>query len=322
MSVLFITRPDTVRCAIKPVVWLMFFLICFGLGYPTLNRYDPAKIPGLSDSRQYFQLVVAGPDKAEGHWRYRILVPYLARPLYFATRGDLGSWNPVAFSMLVVNSAFCASSALLLIVLAEFLSLQFVTGLIAAFSYVANSVVGNFQLAGLVDSAESFLMTCIFLICVQRRWVLLPLIGVVGGLAKETIFPVAFLFVCGWATRDARKFWFWLGAMALAAMGTFVAVHSVIDGHLVNPLQVAAQERHVHSWMDVIRAVRSIGVDWSVWLAFLWLLPFAASGRYGLPVQAKVGTVLGVGGALALSVWNGSGGNAVRPMFDVAAPYL
>ena len=25
----------------KAILWLLFFLICLGLGYPPLNRYDP-----------------------------------------------------------------------------------------------------------------------------------------------------------------------------------------------------------------------------------------------------------------------------------------
>ena len=97
---------------------ILFFLICFGLGYPTLNRYDPPQIQGTSDSANYFNLVRTGPQDAEGHWRYRVLVPYLAKPFYWLAKSHIGSWNPISFGILIINSAFVAISAYLMIILA------------------------------------------------------------------------------------------------------------------------------------------------------------------------------------------------------------
>ncbi len=304
-------------------LWLMFYLICFGLGYPTLNRYNPAETKGVRDSHEYFQLVVGGPSAAAGHWRYRIFVPYLARPVYLLARGHVGTWNPIAFSMLLVNSVFCASTALLLLHIAQFLGLPLVSGLLAAFAYLANFVVANLQLAGLVDSAECFLMMAVFLVCLQRRWNLLPLLGILGALAKETWCPLALLFVAGWLWHKGSRPWFWTGAMAVAATVVLILLHSSIDGHLVTPLQIAAGERNIHSFSDLLISTRTIFADWTVWITFLWMLPFAAAGKDLLPAQARLGTLLAVGGALALSIWNWAGGvNAIRPIFNVAAPYL
>src|SRR5690242_14644763 len=95
------------------LLWLMFVFICFGLGYPTLNRYDPTHTGGIIDSGHYFQLVISGPRAVDGQYRYRILVPYLAKPVFLAVVNRLGTWNPVSFALLVVNSAFCATSALM-----------------------------------------------------------------------------------------------------------------------------------------------------------------------------------------------------------------
>src|SRR5438445_12609781 len=81
-------------------LWGMFFLICFGLGYPTLNRYDPSKTVGTPDAQKYFESVT-GQGSPEDQMRYRILVPYLARPIYKMAEGRVGSWNPTAFSLLV-----------------------------------------------------------------------------------------------------------------------------------------------------------------------------------------------------------------------------
>jgi len=52
------------------LLWGLFFLICFGLGYPSLNRYDPRLAAGLADSVQYYKLVEGGPEMAEGHHRH------------------------------------------------------------------------------------------------------------------------------------------------------------------------------------------------------------------------------------------------------------
>ena len=44
-------------------VWPLFFAICFGLGYPSLSRYDPRQVEGLSDVANYYQLAT-GEDHA------------------------------------------------------------------------------------------------------------------------------------------------------------------------------------------------------------------------------------------------------------------
>jgi len=44
------------------VVWILFFWISLGLGYPTLLRYDARLIGGLSDSASYYHIVVGGSE--------------------------------------------------------------------------------------------------------------------------------------------------------------------------------------------------------------------------------------------------------------------
>ena len=224
--------------------------------------------------------------------------------------------------MLVVNSAFCASSALLLIYLAQVLGFPLITALLAALAYLADFAVSNLQLSALVDSAECFLMICVFMACLQRRWVLLPAIGILGALAKETILPLAFLFLLGWIWHEERKPWLWLVVMVLAAFATLILVRSAITGHLITPWEIATEERNVHDLRQFWIASISIVGSWTFWMAFVWMLPFAAYGMDRLPVAARSATLLAVAGALALSVWNWAGGNAVRPVFDVAAAYL
>lgn len=38
-------------------LFCLFLLIAWGLGYPTLNRYDPRDIPGLTDVSSYAAMV-------------------------------------------------------------------------------------------------------------------------------------------------------------------------------------------------------------------------------------------------------------------------
>jgi len=42
------------------ILWVLFFLVCLGLGYPTLNRYDPRTSGGMIDSVDYYKLVTGG----------------------------------------------------------------------------------------------------------------------------------------------------------------------------------------------------------------------------------------------------------------------
>lgn len=316
----FAVKAWTMRSS-QPALWLMFSMICFGLGYPTLNRYNPAQTQ--TDARQYFLLVSDGPSAAEDHWRYRILVPYLARPIYKVAAGHIGTWNPVSFSMLVVNSAFCASSALVLILIAKALGFQFATGLIAAFSYMLNFDVANWQLAGLVDSAEAFLMACLVLVLLKRSWNALPVLGILGGLAKETFVPIAFLFACGWVWSEKRKPWVQVCAMAAAGIAVVILVRSLVQGHLVTPLQIAGGVRGVSGLSDILSAAFKPLASWVVWITFLWLVPLAARGVARLPREAIYGTALGLIGAFALVVWTDAGGaNASRPFFNIAGPCL
>src|SRR5438132_12722493 len=83
------------------LLWVLFFLICFGLGYPTLRYFDP-RTRGPNDSSIYYYEQVSGKSLPGGvlpnavkHYRFRILVPLLAKPFYWLVNGRSGSWEPV-----------------------------------------------------------------------------------------------------------------------------------------------------------------------------------------------------------------------------------
>src|SRR5882724_786627 len=95
-------------------IWVLFVMVCFGLGYPTLNRYDPRQ-GATNDSKWYYKLVTTGPDPAPAHPEYRVLVPYVARPFYRIAAGRVGTWDPVFFGLLSANALFTATTAYLLV---------------------------------------------------------------------------------------------------------------------------------------------------------------------------------------------------------------
>ncbi|MFZ0733754.1 MAG: hypothetical protein WAM79_15630, partial [Candidatus Sulfotelmatobacter sp.] len=84
------------------ILYVVFFLIAAGLGYPALNRYDPRLVPGLSDVQSYAAMVtgtaVPGPD----HMKFRVLIPWMARPLYRVAEGRVGTWDPVMFGLVAI----------------------------------------------------------------------------------------------------------------------------------------------------------------------------------------------------------------------------
>jgi len=303
--------------------FLLLFVICFGLGYPTLNRYSPPATHGLSDSLQYYHLVEEGPHAAFGHWKYRILVPFLAKPIYWVVRGRLGSWNPTAFALLVVNSGFCAAAATLLSSLIFRLYQNSVLAVTASFAYLLNFTVANYEVSGLVDSAEAFWFLALTWSLMRRRWLVLPIIGLLAGLSKETFVPGAFVFAAVWIFSEPNE---WTKAcagilgMTLVALTTVIVVRSTIEHALVTPWQIVAQEKVVSA--GVLHNFLAIVGSWTFWLTLIWI-PFLFFAAKRIPKAWCYGAVGGAIAALGLAVWNNAGGgNTARPLFNVLGPVL
>ena len=102
------------------LLFCIFFLIASGLGYPVLNRFDPRQTPGLSDVRTYAALVTGGPSLAGEdmqYRRFRVLVPWIAKPFYALARGRVASWDPVMFGLLVADSLLVAGTAVFIVIM-------------------------------------------------------------------------------------------------------------------------------------------------------------------------------------------------------------
>ena len=139
-------------------MWLLFFLISLGLGYSTLNRYDPRKSGGTFDVGVYYDIVTgrAPLQTSEDRGPYgrlswsenysRVLVPYVARPFYWLARGRVLSWDPALFGLLMANGIFTATTACLLVSVGYRLLADYATALLGATLYLLNFVVANLAL--------------------------------------------------------------------------------------------------------------------------------------------------------------------------------
>lgn len=108
-------RTSTTKASELIVHWWLFFLICFGLGYPAVGRFDPRLVS--PDAIEYYKLVAGRPLDATDLLRYRLLVPWVAKPFAWISQGHIGSWHAVPFGLLVSNSIFTATGALLLLLM-------------------------------------------------------------------------------------------------------------------------------------------------------------------------------------------------------------
>jgi hypothetical protein len=321
----------------KALLWLLFFLICLGLGYPPLNRYDPGKVEGTSDVAEYRDIVVGrkpqrAPDGsgalarlAQSENYYRVLVPYVAKPFYWLARGLVRTWDAPLFALLVANAIFTATTACLLVAIGYRLTLNLSTALLGATLYLLNFCVANFNLVGLVDSAEGCFVMVIVWSLLTDRWFLLPLWGVFGALAKETFAPLSVMFVFGWWISEVRRDQLriprlaWVGALGVASITTVTIVMSTVAGGLVWPWQFAASMR---AGAGVLAGLRGCILDHTFWYIFIWLLPLGLVRLPRLPHPWVLASAVAFCGALGLGVYNNAGGNTARALFNVAGPIL
>ncbi len=321
----------------KAILWLLFFLICLGLGYPPLNRYDPGKLAGTSDVAEYRAIVVGrdspGASDSTGAFArlarsenyYRVLVPYVAKPVYWLARGHVQTWDPALLGLLVANSIFVATTASLLVAIGYHLTLDTSTALLGATLYLLNFCVANLSLVGLVDSAEGCFLMAIAWSLLADLWFLLPLWGILGALAKETFVPLSALFVFGWWISEVRRDRLqlprlaWLGALGAASLTTVTLVMSAVAGGRVWPWQLAA---YMHAHEGFLTGLRACLLDHTFWFVFIWLLPLGLLRLRRLPRPWVLASAIAFCGALALGAYHNASGNVARPLFSVSGPIL
>lgn len=314
-------------------LFCLFFLISFGLGYPTLNRYDPRQTPGLSDVQTYAALVTNSPlpesdlsNPRTNHLRFRVLVPSIARPFYHLAQGRLRSWDPVMFGLLVASSLFVAATALLIVVLGQRQLGSYPVSLVASLLYLINFAVPNLRLAGLVDAGEAFFLLAILWSVANRHLWLLPFIAIFGALTKESFIPLSIAFTATWWLVARKKSDSPARAATpiviswLASFAAMLAVQRSILGHWLNLIEFAAA---LHGNRDYLSHFLSSIWDRNFWYIFIWLLPLAIPHLNRFPKSWLLPTAAACLMAFILDgYYGGAPGTVARALFSVAGPIL
>jgi uncharacterized membrane protein len=310
-------------------LWILFFLICIGLGYPTLNRYDPRAVPGLYDSRAYYALVTGDPLQVDQeHFSHRVLVSYLAKPIFWLAKDHLHSWNPVFFALLVANSFFIATTAFMLVGVGRRISGNESAALVSGLLYLANFAVANFNLSGYVDSAVNCMMMAVVWTMLTERWWLLPIWGVLGATAKETFVPLAAALAFGWWLTTLRRGSIrlsqlaWIGAMVALGVVTLILGMSHRSSHASLLSFAALMRGESGSRYPYLSGLVRCLLAREFLYTFAWLLPLGIWRLRRLPKAWVVGSAFAALAALAMGAYDDALGGAARAVFSASGPLL
>lgn len=305
--------------------WLLFFVICLGLGYPTLQRYDPRHVEGMSDTWKY-QAITVGADTSAFRemFRCRVLVPMVARPFYWFALKFLPNWNAGFFGLLIANTLFCATTASLVVLIGYQLFDNLPTALLAAALYLLSFNIPNLQLAGLIDSGEACFMAAVVWSLLKRKWYLLPLWAILGGLAKETFVPFAVLLSFTWWLVERREQKVGglelLSVVVLAVVGltTVSTIHSAVAGQFRWPWQVGESRAAGSFFVALWRCF----TERNFWFVFGWLIPLGVWRLKCFPKPWLAASVTSSILAFCLGAYIDAGGTVGRPVFNITGPLL
>lgn len=308
------------------VLWPLFFGICFGLGYPTLQRYDPRITEGMSDTSKYYA-ITTGADTSpfKELFRCRILVPYVARPFYWFAQNYLHTWNAGFFGLLMANALFCATTGCLIVSIGNKLFADLATALVGAMLYLLSFNISNQQLSGLVDSGEACFMAAVVWSLLAGTWYLLPIWAALGALAKETFVPFSSLFVFTWWLAERREAkgrtsdLKWVFAVAIMGLATVSTVHSAVAGQLRWPWEIAGQARAPGNFFAAL--IRCL-TERNFWYVFGWLIPLGVWRLKHFPNPWLVASFATSIFAIVLGAYSNAGGTVGRATFNIVGPLL
>jgi hypothetical protein len=308
------------------LLFLLFFFICCGLGYPSLNRVDWRKAPGGLDDVQTYAAVVTGPPDANDFMQYRVLVPYVARPFYWLAKNRFGTWDPIMFGLLVANALFVAATATLLVIVVCRQLGSYVVALGSALIYLLNFAVPNLRLVGLVDAGESFfIMLLVWSLSEEHYWTL-PLWGILGATAKETFVPFLMVFTLSWWFCSRKAFPIrissggWMVASWFTALSSVAVLQWSITHVFKSPIKFGIQ---LHGNSAYLAHFVSSMMDRQLWYVFFWLFPLSLFKLKRLPRNWRVATAMTSMTAFALDAYAGNvPGNMGRILFTIAGPLL
>ena len=306
-------------------LWPLFFLICFGLGYPTLSRSDPRG--HIYDTRAYYGLVTGVSNLEWSEYSQRLLVPYIAKPFYWIARGRVGTWDPVFLGLLISNSLFLATAAFLVVNIGCIVLGNYSLALIGGMLYLLNFAAGNFHLSGMVDSSQACVMVAVIRTVLTENWRWLVLWGLIGALTKETSVPIYVAFTSGWwlASRANGGFqWskaLWILAMATTGLAALVILMLTVSPYSPWSFAVAQRSDSAYQHFYLVSAFRCI-FNHEFLFVFVWLLPLGFWSLAVFPRPWAAASLAGVLASVAMGAYSDAVGSAVRPMFNVAGPLL
>lgn len=323
-------NPARIAVARLALLFVVFFLIACGLGYPVLNRFDPRQTPGVSDVKNYAAMVTGTGVPDTGHVRFRVLVPWMAKQFYRLAEGHIASWDPVMFGLLVANSIFVAGTAVLIVVMGTRRLGSYAVGLVGALLYLVNFAVPNLRLVGLVDAGEGFFLLALLWSLSKRNLWALPVIGVMGALTKESFIPFSIVLIAAWwfsgrgAGNRALSFYLpdaaWILSGWTLSFATMIVLQWSIAGRFVSPVQFGIG---LHGGDHYVSHVAGSLGDRNLWYIFLWLLPTAIPNLKRLPKSWLVPVGATCLMAFVLDAYfGGTPGTVGRALFSIAGPVL
>ncbi len=324
------------------LLFCIFFLVAGGLGYPILNRFDPRQTPGLSDVKTYAALVTgtAGLDTEDMRFRrFRVLVPWLAKPFYWLARGRSSScsWDPVMFGLLAADSLLVAGTAVLIVILGNRKLGSSAVGLVGALLYLVNFAVPNLRLVGLVDAGEGFFLLALLWSLSECELWALPVIAVLGALTKESFIPFSIAFTSAWwfstwpdrKDKDegnrSRNYFLpdaaWIVTSWVLSFAAIIALQWSITGGFVSPLHFGLSVRRDGGHHFAVSLH-----DRNLWYIFLWLLPTAIPNLKRFPKSWLIPVGATCAMAFVLDACFGgppaAGSAWGRALFSIAGPVL
>jgi hypothetical protein len=310
------------------LLFSLFFVIVCGLGYPILNRFDPRQTPGLSDVKNYAALVTGTASPDSGHVRFRVLVPWVAKPFYRLAQGRVASWDPVMFGLLVANSLFVAGTALLIVILGASQLGNPIAGLVGALLYLVNFAVPNLRLVGLVDAGEGFFLLALLWSLSELELWALPAIAVLGALTKESFIPFSMVLTAVWWLTMRREQTPNRGVPAVAwiltswvlSFAAMIGLQWAVVGRFTSLLQFGLS---LHLGSEYISHFAGSLRDRNLWYIFVWLLPTAIPNLKRLPKSWLVPVGATCLTAFVLDAYfGGAPGTVGRAFFSIAGPVL
>jgi hypothetical protein len=190
----------------QSLLFFFYFTLSFIIGYSSLNRYNYEKLlqkdGALSDIKIYQNTVEKGFSGLYTEKRVapRILTPVLSSYVYKFFKNKIGSWNPVFFSLLVINSFFVSLTCLLM---SKFYSSSEIIlnrallpppGNTSQFLFLTSFCTANIYLSGLIDSSICYFIFLFIYSFLNQKYLLAFLSVVLLALSKETSFIDLFLF--------------------------------------------------------------------------------------------------------------------------------